>query len=107
MTNKPLITGLASIAAMAAVLWSMPAAADMGSAASSSVYQTHNKWPAHRDAGHRGAVTCPDEDNRPDGDHDCDDPGGRDVPEPGTLALLALGLGGIGLGRSRSRKRPN
>jgi hypothetical protein len=38
MTNKPLITGLASIAAMAAVLWSMPAAADMGSAASSSVY---------------------------------------------------------------------
>jgi hypothetical protein len=102
MTNNPLIAGLASVAAMAAVLWSMPAAADRGSAVSYAVYQPHDRWP-----GHREAVTCPDEDNRPDGDHDCDDPGGRGVPEPGTLALLALGLGGIGLGRSRSRKRSN
>jgi hypothetical protein len=105
MTNKPLIAGLGSVAAMVAVLWSLPAAADMGSAASSPVYQAHDRWPGFREAGHREAVTCPDEDNRPDGDHDCDDPGGRSVPEPGTLALLALGLGGIGLGRSRSRKR--
>jgi hypothetical protein len=107
MTNKPLIAGLASVAAMAAVLWSMPAAADRGSAASSAVYQAHDRWPGLREAGHREAVTCPDDMNGPDGDHDCDDPGGRGVTEPGTLALLALGLGGIGLGRSRSRKRSN
>jgi hypothetical protein len=106
MTNKPLIAGLASVAAMAAVLWSLPAAADMGGAASSSVYQAHDKWPgAVRQASTSSTCPNPDDIGPPDGDNDCDDRVRSDAPEPGTLALLALGLGGIGLARIRRRGR--
>ena len=99
MTSKSLIAGLATVAAMVAVLWSMPAAADTGGADRSAVHVAHDRWPVRREV-----AACNDDTGHNDGDHDCDDPGAPNgVPEPGALALFMLGLGGVGLGRIRRR----
>jgi hypothetical protein len=90
MKKITLIAGLASVGALAAVLWTVPVAASTGC----SVNCSHDarfgreERPVVKDAGD-------------------DDSTSTSVPEPGTLALLALGLSGLGLtglGRNRTKK---
>jgi len=90
MKKLSLIAGVTALAAVAGVLWSVPAAADMCGMAPCA-RAAHDKWPpAHRPATMKS-------------DNDSDD-AATGMPEPGTLALLALGFSGLGLSALR-RKR--
>lgn len=73
--KKSNLFAVASLCAAAAVAWSAPVSA--------GVYEAHNKQPG---------VTRADDDSTT-----------TSVPEPGTMALLAMGLGGLALRRRRPK----
>ncbi len=83
------IAGLASIATVSAVMWSVPAAAL--SCGSSACAQVHDRWPGRPTTNTTHATTTTN---------------ATGVPEPGILPLLAVGLGGVGFLALR-RKRAN
>jgi hypothetical protein len=96
MKKVSLIAGMASLATLAAV-WSLPAAAAPSCATSACAHQAHDKWPG------RAGETLTNDHDADDNSTVTSDP--TSVPEPGTLALLALGLGGLGVYAVGRRKR--
>ena len=89
MKKITLIAGLASVGAVAAVLWTVPVVAST----TCSVGCSHETR-----SGREERIV------RNEGDEDTSS---TSVPEPGTLALLGLGLSGLGLtglGRKRTKK---
>ena len=87
------IVGMASIAAAAAVMWSVPAAA-LSTCGSSACAEVHDRWPGRPSTSQIRSTT-----HDADGDNDS-----TGVPEPGILPLLAVGLGGVGFLALRRRR---
>jgi len=88
MKRITMLAGLASVATVAAVVWSAPAAAV--TCGSSACAEVHNRWPGRPVVNTQAPPTR--NQSTPSG-----------VPEPGVLPLLALGLGGVGLVALRRR----
>jgi hypothetical protein len=80
MKRITVIAGLASVAAMASVAWSVPAAAE-SFCGTSACAVVHDRWPG------RPVDNLSTHPNQTVG---------SGVPEPSTVPLLALGLGGVG-----------
>jgi len=72
--KKSTLFAVASLCAASAVAWTVPVSA--------GVYQAHNKQPGYQREVGDDAVS---------------------VPEPGTMALLAMGIGGLALRRRRPK----
>lgn len=75
------IAGLASIATVAAMMWSVPAAAL--TCGTSACAEVHNRWPGRPVEPVNLSTPRPSQTIAA-------------VPEPGVLPLLALGLAGVG-----------